>query len=84
VDIILQKRERAVVSVRDYGPGIKEEDLPYIWERFYKGDKARTKKVGTGIGLSIVKHILDLHKTEIQVESKAGEGTTFTFTLPME
>ncbi|QUW23921.1 hypothetical protein JSQ81_07220 [Sporosarcina sp. Marseille-Q4063] len=54
-----------------------------IWERFYKADRARTKKVGTGLGLSIVKHILELHQTDIQVESEVGRGTTFTFTLPL-
>jgi signal transduction histidine kinase len=83
VEVILKKEERAVISIRDYGSGIKQEDIQSIWERFYKADRARTKKAGTGLGLSIVKHILDLHQTDIQVESEVGRGTTFTFTLPI-
>jgi signal transduction histidine kinase len=83
VDVMLQKRDRAVIAVRDYGPGIKAEEMQFIWNRFYKGDKARSKKVGTGIGLAIVKHILDLHGTEIEVHSELGKGTSFIFTLPL-
>jgi signal transduction histidine kinase len=83
VEVILKKEEQAVVSIRDDGPGIRQEDIESIWERFYKADRARTKKAGTGLGLSIVKHILDLHQTDIQVESEVGRGTAFTFTLPM-
>lgn len=83
VEVILKKEEQAVVSIRDDGPGIRQEDIESIWERFYKADRARTKKAGTGLGLSIVKHILDLHQTDIQVESEVGRGTTFTFTLPI-
>jgi signal transduction histidine kinase len=83
VKVILKKEVKAMVCIRDYGPGIRQEDIESIWERFYKADKARTKKAGTGLGLSIVKHILDLHQTDIQVESKVGRGTTFTFTLPI-
>ncbi|MFY3790266.1 ATP-binding protein [Ureibacillus sp. MALMAid1270] len=59
-------------------------DIKYtMWERFYKADRARSTKTGTGIGLSIVKHILDLHQTDIQVESELGRGSTFIFTLPI-
>jgi len=83
VEVILKKEQQAVVSIRDYGPGISQEDIQSIWERFYKTDRSRTKKVGTGIGLSIVKHLLVLHQTDIQVESEVGRGTTFTFTLPI-
>lgn len=84
IDVKLEEKEgNAVISVRDYGPGIKEDDLRLIWQRFYKGDKARSKKVGTGIGLSIVKHILELHNAPIDVESEVGKGTVFTFTLPL-
>lgn len=81
IEIILKKERQAVVSIKDYGPGIKQEDIPSIWERFYKKDRARTQRVGTGLGLSIVKQILELHKTDIHVESEIGEGTTFTFKL---
>lgn len=83
VEVILKKGQQAVVSIRDYGTGISQEDIQSIWERFYKTDRPRTKKVGTGIGLSIVKHLLVLHQTDIQVESEVGIGTTFTFTLPI-
>lgn len=82
VEVMLKKEEQAVVSIRDYGPGIREEDMESIWERFYKADKSRTKKAGTGLGLSIVKHILDLHQSPIHVKSEVGKGTVFTFTLP--
>ncbi len=83
VDVLLKKEEQAVVSIRDYGPGIRQDNIQSIWERFYKEDSARTKKVGTGLGLSIVKQILNLHQTDIQVDSEVGRGTTFTFTLPI-
>ncbi|TZE81381.1 sensor histidine kinase [Calorimonas adulescens] len=71
---------KAYVSVKDNGVGIKEEDLPYIFERFYKGDKARTD-TSSGLGLSIVKSIIDQHGETIEVRSKVGEGTEFVFTL---
>lgn len=83
VEVILKKEEQVVISIRDFGSGIRQEDIQFIWERFYKADRARTKKTGTGLGLSIVKHILHLHQTDIQVESEEGKGTTFTFTLPI-
>lgn len=83
VEVTLKKCEYAVVSLRDSGPGIKQEDMESIWERFYKADRARTKKAGTGLGLSIVKHLLDLHQSPIHVKSEVGKGSTFTFTLPL-
>lgn len=83
IDISLTKGEMANIAIIDYGSGIKEEDLPKIWERFYKGDRARSKKVGSGIGLSIVKSILSLHGVSIHVDSRWGEGTTFSFRLPL-
>lgn len=73
------------VSVQDTGSGIPEEDLPFIFERFYKADKARTRGKsgkGTGLGLSIVKHLVEAHGGQIYVHSKEGEGTTFFFKLP--
>jgi len=70
-----------VIIVRDQGIGMSEEELERIWDRFYKGDKARSRKLGTGIGLSIVKHIVDLHGAEITVESEPGKGTAFTIVL---
>src|SRR6266516_65180 len=83
VEVIVKKEAQAVISVKDEGPGIRQEDMESIWERFYKADKARTKQTGTGIGLSIVKHILDLHHSPISVKSEVGNGSIFTFTLPL-
>lgn len=74
--------DRAVVEVEDNGIGIPEEDLERIFERFYRVDKARSRALGgTGIGLSIVKHILHNHGSQIEVESQIGEGSTFRFYL---
>ncbi|MFW6125725.1 MAG: ATP-binding protein [Chloroflexota bacterium] len=70
------------ISVRDTGTGIPSEDLPHIFERFYKADKARAK-AGTGLGLAIAKHIVRGHGGQIWAESAEGEGSTFTFTLPV-
>lgn len=71
------------IEVSDTGSGIPEEDLPFVFERFYKADKARTRgSSGTGLGLAIVKNIIDSHKGTIQVKSKLGQGTTFTIYLP--
>jgi two-component system, OmpR family, sensor histidine kinase ResE len=69
--------------VSDSGSGIPEEDLPFFFERFYKADKARTRgRAGTGLGLAIAKNIIDAHRGHISVQSKIGQGTTFTFLLP--
>lgn len=71
------------IRIRDTGMGIDEEDLPFVFERFYKADKARTRgKAGTGLGLAIAKHIIEAHGGEISVHSKKNNGTTFEFTLP--
>ncbi len=71
------------VSVSDNGPGIPAEDLPHIFERFYRVEKGRARdKGGTGLGLSIVKHIVQLHGGRVWAESRLGEGTSFHFTLP--
>ncbi|OZM57160.1 PAS domain-containing sensor histidine kinase [Lottiidibacillus patelloidae] len=70
-------------SVSDNGIGIKGEELPYIFERFYKTDKARTRgRSGIGLGLAIAKKIVEAHKGQISVESKIGHGTTFSFYIP--
>lgn len=69
------------VTIGDDGVGIPGEDLPHVFERFYKADKAHTSGKGTGLGLSIAKSIVDQHGQTIGVTSAPGEGTTFTFTL---
>jgi two-component system, OmpR family, sensor histidine kinase ResE len=70
-------------EVKDSGSGIPEEDLPFVFERFYKADKARTRgRSGTGLGLAIAKNIVDAHKGHISVQSKLGQGTTFSFFIP--
>jgi two-component system phosphate regulon sensor histidine kinase PhoR len=69
--------------VRDNGIGIPEEDLPRLFERFYRVDKARSRELGgTGLGLAIVKHLVAAHNGSMRVESHVNQGTTFFFTLP--
>ncbi|WP_027408655.1 ATP-binding protein [Anoxybacteroides tepidamans] len=82
--IVEHSGDSVMVHVQDSGSGIPEEDLPFVFERFYKADKARTRgRSGTGLGLAIAKNIIEAHKGTITVHSKLGEGTTFTFTLPV-
>ncbi|TKI55870.1 cell wall metabolism sensor histidine kinase WalK [Brevibacillus antibioticus] len=72
-----------LVEVSDTGSGIPQEDLPFVFERFYKADKARTRGRlgGTGLGLAIAKNLIEAHGGTISVQSKLGEGTTFTIAL---
>lgn len=71
------------ISVQDSGSGIPEEDLQFVFERFYKADKARTRgRSGTGLGLAIAKNIVEAHQGHVSVQSKLGEGTTFSFFIP--
>jgi two-component system sensor histidine kinase ResE len=91
---IVMKAESAVykeqpalrLEVMDEGQGISPEDLPFIFERFYKADKARTRgsSRGTGLGLAIVKNIVDAHQGSVGAQSVVGQGTTFTIMLPCD
>jgi two-component system phosphate regulon sensor histidine kinase PhoR len=78
-----RRADEIVLSVSDDGIGIGQEDLPRIFERFYRADKARSRELGgTGLGLSIVKHIAQLHGGRVEAESELGRGTTIRVLLP--
>ena len=75
-------KEKVIVRIIDNGEGIEEEHIPRLFERFYRIDKNRSrKKGGSGLGLSIVKHIIEAHNEQIFVKSEIGTGTEFSFTL---
>jgi len=83
ISISVQKQANSLqYFVTDYGAGIPPEDLPYVFERFYRGDKSRNGNNGSGLGLSIVKNLIVLHGGQIQVKSQIGKGTTFVFDFP--
>jgi signal transduction histidine kinase len=84
VDIEVQVGEDELnVAIRDTGRGIAEEDLPHIFEKFYRVDDPEQQTKGTGLGLSIAKHIVETHGGAISVHSVRGQGSTFAFTLPL-
>jgi signal transduction histidine kinase len=85
VQIVMNNESESVlVSIRDEGIGIPEEDLPHIFERFYRVDKSRARsQEGTGLGLAIAQKILHLHGSMLKVTSKLDQGTTFSFILPI-
>jgi two-component system phosphate regulon sensor histidine kinase PhoR len=75
----------ATITVADTGIGIPRQDLPHIFDRFYRVDKARTRsKGGSGLGLAIVKSITEAHQGHIEVVSEVGVGSTFTVQLPLQ
>lgn len=84
VEIELSLSDREVnIAVRDNGSGISGEDLPYIFERFYRADKSRNRSTGgSGIGLTIAKSLVEAHNGRIEVKSEPGKGTEFIVTLP--
>ncbi|MFS0560242.1 ATP-binding protein [Terribacillus sp. 179-K 1B1 HS] len=85
--LVSDEKERLVMIVKDTGRGIPEEDLPFVFERFYKADKSRTRKTartGNGLGLAIAKNIVQAHDGTIKVTSKLHEGTTFTIRIPQD
>jgi signal transduction histidine kinase len=77
--------EMAEISVADHGTGIPAADLPRLFERFYRVEKARSRELGgTGLGLAIVKHLTRAMGGDVQVQSILGQGSTFSFTLPTQ
>lgn len=85
--LVSDDKDQLVIIVKDSGSGIPEEDLPFVFERFYKADKSRTRKTaktGNGLGLAIAKNIIQAHNGTIKVTSKLREGTTFTIRLPQD
>jgi two-component system phosphate regulon sensor histidine kinase PhoR len=86
IEVIFKRRSNgAYFGVKDNGDGIDEKHLRRLTERFYRVDKARSRKTGgSGLGLSIVKHVLHHHNTLLEVESKVGKGSEFSFLLPAE
>jgi signal transduction histidine kinase len=80
-----QQNDKVYISVADIGEGIPAEDLPMIFERFYRVDKSRARATGgSGLGLTIAKRLVEAHGGTIEVKSKPGQGSTFTFSLPVQ
>jgi two-component system phosphate regulon sensor histidine kinase PhoR len=83
VSILVEEKENfAIIIIRDTGIGIPTEDIPRIFERFFRVDKARSRSVGgTGLGLAIVKHIIEAHGSRVEVKSEQRKGSEFSFQL---
>jgi signal transduction histidine kinase len=80
-----EEGRRVSIAVQDQGIGIPKSELPRVFERFYRVDKARSRELGgTGLGLSIVRHVALAHGGDVEVESWEGEGSRFTIHLPVD
>ena len=85
ISINRQKNRKLTVSVYNEGAGIPNDDIPYVFERFYKSDKSRgLNKTGVGLGLYISKTIIEAHNEKIWVKSESGKNCEFSFTLTLE
>ena len=83
IHVSLTEKDQCIIGVvEDNGIGIREDALPHIWERFYREDAARTKGSHSGLGLSMVRWIVEMHGGKIRAESRKGEGSRFIFELP--
>jgi histidine kinase len=86
IDVRIEIRDEPyelVIRVSDTGVGISEEDLPHIFERFYKVSKSRSNSGGSGLGLAIAKEIVQYHGGQIWAESRLGQGCSISFSLPL-
>ena len=83
IHISVSVKDYVYIEIADNGYGIPKEDVPFVWERFYKVDKARCQsEAGTGLGLSIAKYLIDLHNGFVRLESELNQGTTIEIGLP--
>jgi signal transduction histidine kinase len=83
VDVEVRRdADAAVLRVRDTGPGIPADELPHIFDRLFRGDTSRTER-GLGLGLSLVKAVVEAHEGSVDVVSEPGRGSAFTVTLPL-
>jgi signal transduction histidine kinase len=83
IEIRVEKlHDEIIFHIRDTGVGIPAKDLERIFERFYKTDRSRTER-GTGLGLSISRHLVEAHQGKIWAKSTPGEGSTFSFSIPI-
>ena len=84
VDVeVARDGDRALLRVRDTGIGIPPDELPRIWDRLFRGDTSRTER-GLGLGLSLVKAVVEAHGGTVEVASEPGQGSAFTVSLPLE
>jgi histidine kinase len=85
IEVKIEKEKgEVIIGITDSGSGIAEADLPFIFDRFYRGSKSRGSSSGeSGLGLAICKEIVEYHGGRIWVESELGKGSTFTFSLPL-